>query len=288
MIILIISLISIIVLIIFFRNREYFESLDIEGKIISNTHFNGTYLNDNKIITRLNNYNNKHLHKIDSDRLSDFVIYNTKHNCEDPRIFKTNSKEFPNIVVYTEYDDINRKHIGLFASLINNKEETVNKIRLYDPENKDSIQKNWILINSNDLENTHWIMWFGPKFVVMRVNMVTGELKHGWTTKGIKDIRGGTPFFEYNGRLFGLCHISIDFPRQIVNKIIELELNPPYKIIGESKPFTFTKNPKYEYACGIKLVNNKVYVLVGLDDKQLVEFQISINDFLSKIKKVEL
>ena len=48
---------------------------------------------------------------------------------------------------------------------------------------------------SDNLEDTHWSRWYGPKHEVMRVNMFTGDIKDGWKTDTpeiTKKFRGGT------------------------------------------------------------------------------------------------
>jgi hypothetical protein len=263
-----------------------------DKKIISREHYNGTYLN-NAIVARrkLFDFYNRHQHMQISNKNSnwkDFVLGKDKYY-EDARIFKINDNLYPHIIMWVEFGDVRKYQdpkdgFTLCASLLNTTNNVIKVITLYDPEFPLDKQKNWVLLNANDLHDTHWTQWFGPKHKVMRVNMLTGEIKHGWTTHGVVNLRGGTPLFEYNNKLYGVCHVTRYFPRKICCRLIELDSKPPYKILRISKEFTFHKNPKYEFPCGIKFDGNMVYILLGLDDSELIEVKITIKDFIKHLK----
>lgn len=261
-----------------------------DKKILSNEHFNGSYLNNDIIARRVKKKGfHKNLQIRDHDsKWKDIVFGNKNFYEEDPRIFKTNDHLYPYIIMWTQVNSMNykEKSIMLFASLLDIGKNSITIIKLYDPENPKSIQKNWILLNADNIHDTHWVQWFGPVYKTIRVNMFTGEIKEGWKTKGIANLRGGSPLFEYNNKLYGVCHITKYFPRKISLQLIEIDNKIPYKISRISKEFTFTKNPTYEFPCGIKFDGIFVYILLGINDTSLVEIKMKIKDFIGNLTNI--
>ena len=262
-----------------------------EKRVLSNEHFNGTYLNNN-ILARVKSKqvlgpnSPKHMQVMDGDnKWVNFILKRDNNHYEDARAFRTKDNQYPNIIMWTEFDDNAFSKKGwntvLCASLLSPMTQVIKSIRLFDPDDPKQRQKNWILLNSDNLHDTHWTCWFGPEHKVVRVNMFTGEIKNGWTTPGIPKLRGGTPLFNIGNKLYGVGHITHYFPRKITCKIMELDNTPPYMITKTSKEFTFTENPKYEFPSGIKINDNTVYILLGLDDEKLIEIKMKLQDFMS-------
>lgn len=262
--------------------------------IVSEDHFNGTYLNDNIIARRsslygVNRY--RHMQIIDKNmEWKDFIIGKNEHFYEDARIFKTKDKLYPHIIMWTQFESdigsLNTTNFTLYASLMSVSDKLVNPIKLYDIDKPAAKQKNWILLNSKDLVDTHWSQWMGPNHKVVRVDMFTGKIQNGWETPGVPKLRGGTPLFEHNGKLYGVCHVTKYLFRKISCKLVEIDKHAPYKIKRISEEFTFEKNPRYEFPCGIKFDGVYVHILLGVDDKKLIEIKMKISEFVSYLKPI--
>lgn len=267
-------------------------------KIISEDHFNGTYLNDNIVARRssLHNVNRyRHMQIMNKDmEWKDFMIGEStgknENFYEDARIFETDDKLYPRIIMWTQFEgdigSLNTTNFTLYASLMGVSVRLVNPIKLHDVDNPTAKQKNWILLNSDNLSDTHWSQWMGPVHKVVRVNMFTGEIRNGWETPGVPKLRGGTPLFEYKGKLYGVCHMTKYLFRKISCKLVEIDKHAPYKIKKTSEEFTFEKNPRYEFPCGIKFDGVYVHVLLGVDDKKLIEIKMKIGEFISHLKPI--
>jgi hypothetical protein len=286
-IILILIICVIIPLTLFFCPIETNHIGYMDKKIISTEHFNGSYLNDSIIARRRSPaYTvNIHKHLQIKDKNSDWkdFVIGDENFYEDPRVFKTKDNLYPHIIMWTQIKNILNPVAGLYASLLTMTNKVVKKIKLYDTDNPSDIQKNWVLLNSDNLHDTHWSQWLGPEHKVVRVDMLTGEIKKGWTTTSIPKLRGGTPFIEYNNKLYSVCHITKYIPRKISCKFIEIDNQIPYKVRRISKDFTFTKNPRYEFPCGIKYDDEYIYILLGVNDEKLVEIKLKIDDFMKNL-----
>ena len=230
-------------------------------KIISNEHFNGSYIND-MIIARKNIKQNQ----LFNSKWIDFTLIDGY----DIRVFNFNNDH---ILTWT-------KDFYHFAALYKNN-QLYYITKLFDSQ-KVERHKNWILLwNQTDLCNTKWIVWFGPLLKIATVDFITKNVKVNTMSYGYKNIRGGTPFVEYNGYYYCFAHERSYFPRSI--KCVLIKMNKYIQIENQSKPFTFFEDSYYEYPMSFKYENDYFYLLLGKNDKQLVEIEMSVNDLFKML-----
>ena len=277
------------------HNCDYMES-ESYNTILKDNYFNSAYCGDS-IVSRKCKVNpisfgpfhfsgrmdSSYIYIIEND--NEKKILDTHLNTEDPRVFETRDSKYPWIITWVETIGSNPSSIKLYAGLMDKGKNITNKIQLKTPESE--IQKNWILINSNNLKETLWSCWYYPKHIVYQVDMFTGDTNLKYESDSSPEaqkIRGGTNYIEYGDKLYAIGHKKSIVPYKISCILYSIENSPPYKISKVSNDFTFSRNKYIEYPTSIKKEgNDKLKILLGIEDKNTVEVTVDKNKLISLI-----
>ena len=199
-------------------------------------------------------------------------------NFEDPRIFPISSTNA--ILTYVSASRGSPNTIPcLIARCIDRSFALGPPVVLKESETK--IQKNWILLDGTNIRDTHWSCRLYPMHVVMRVDMITGQCKHGWTTQAPSrtpsfaelpgGVRGGTNMTAGDGTLMAFGHVKKRFRRCSAIRY-RCDDAPPYTItyFGEEQNFTghMTEYPTHLTSSSL---------LIGLNDEVLAEVFLDLD-----------
>lgn len=155
--------------------------------------------------------------------------------------------------------------------------------------NPDQRQKNWSPFEWNGKLLCEYTI---NPHVILEINPVTGVTDEFSRSGSISDditqltsMRGGAPPIRINDKIYlGIGHTHPSKSSGYVHFFYIFESSPPFKIINISKTFKMDAIETIQFAAGISLYDDYIYVSYGVNDCSNRISRYKLNDILSTLK----
>lgn len=206
------------------------------------------------------------------------------YELSDARLFKIDSLWY--ISTSINYSSSCKGECCISISTINEKLASINDIRVIDSPFDSSLEKNWMPICDDKINEIRFIYSVSPTIVVEIKNHKAIVISESEGPDEIISARGGSQAVTVDdNKWLSVVHHTYEFDRRYyTHRFVVYEwLDGKYVIRGYSKSFSFNTQRDVEFAAGLAVSNNKLYISYGYRDNEAWVFCANLDDVMKLI-----